>query len=137
GGPPAPGVAPGALRECVAKGVDPVTEVKRLAPGPRERSVLLRRDQLVLGPADEVGETAVRPWRIEGGAVVHEVGEPGPQLPEEKPLADRVQHDRLVLEPQLGTMLTEDPVTERMEIMDPEPARNLQTQRLLQPALQL
>ena len=106
------------------------------APGVRVSQELVRRDELVLGAGDHVRKTR-------GGVlvarhvVVDEVRELGPKLAEQEPLADLVEHIRAIGEADLGTVIREDAVAERVEVVDPQAAGRLKAERLLEPIEQL
>lgn len=73
------------------------------SPGPLlgldEGAELLGRDELVLGPADHLGEAAERGQRVERQVVVDEVAQLRAQLAQQQDLADLVEDAAAVRPP--------------------------------------
>ena len=88
-----------------------VGHVECLALALREGGELDRRDELVLGPADHVGEAA-RGVRIACHRVIEEVHERGAQLAQQQSLADLVEDVRVLGQPKVCPMVRQHAVAE-------------------------
>ena len=102
-----------------------------------EVGVLGRRDELVLGPRDHVGEATERRHRVALEPVIEEVAHARPKVAQQQALADAVEQAGAGVEARLGGVLTEQPVAEAVEVVDPEAARPLDTEGLLEALQQL
>ena len=110
--------------------------LERLAARVCIGEVLIRRDELVLGPADDVRETSGGVGIARHG-VVDEMAELRPQLAQQQALADLVEHFRTFGQSQLRPVIGQDTVAERVEVVHPQPAGDLKPERLLEPLHQL
>ena len=88
--------------ECRALGVDEPPE-------------LGRRDELVLGARNQVGE-AVRRTAPGADVVVQEVAQLGPELAQEQALADVVEQVLRVREAELGAVVAQQPIAEEWNL---------------------
>jgi hypothetical protein len=122
--------------EHLVEGARAVLDLERLALGLGVGHVFLRGDQLVLGSADHVGEAACG-VRVARHGVVEEVGEFRPQLAQQQALADLVEDVSVLVQAELGAIVTQDAVAEGVEVMDPQPAGRLEAEHLLQAVLEL
>ena len=110
--------------------------VARLEDAPllgHEGIEVVGRDQLVLGPVDELDEAAERPVRAE---VVDE-REVRRDVAQQEHLPDAIEHVGPRRQPGIGRVLGQDPMAEAVEVRDGHPGARRRAHRLVQSILEL